>query len=320
METRAHYIVVGAFVVVMLLGAFISVLWLTGAQFQREGAIYDIYFRGSVSGLTESAPVRYKGVLIGRVISIRLDPENVERIRVRIEVDAATPIKDDAVAELDAQGITGLAFVQITGGSNASPVLEKREDKRYPIIASRQSGLEEVVTSAPELFKRLTLVADRIALVLSDANVASITQTLDHISTVTGTIADGRGEIDRVMVDASSAMSEVRGAATEAKSLLSDFRVTLNGQDGIGERSSRTLQELNQSAKNLTQLTAHLDAFVQENRGAVRDFTQGGFSQAQQLITESRALVVELTRVADQLERDPARFLFGDRREGYRPR
>src|SRR6266568_7397049 len=176
METRAHYILVGAFVIVVLLAAFISVLWLVGGQFQREGAIYDIYFRGSVSGLNEGAVVRYKGVAIGRVLSIRLDPENVERIRVRVEIDSSTPIKEDAVAELEAQGITGLAFVQITGGSNASPVLEKREDKRYPIIASRQSGLEEVVTSAPELFKRATVVADRIALVLSDANVAAIGQ------------------------------------------------------------------------------------------------------------------------------------------------
>jgi phospholipid/cholesterol/gamma-HCH transport system substrate-binding protein len=319
-ETRAHYVVVGAFVVVVLIGAFISVLWLTSVQFQREGAIYDIYFRGSVSGLTESAPVRYKGVLIGRVVNIRLDPENVERIRVRIEVDAATPIKEDAVAELEAQGITGLAFVQITGGSNASPPLEKREDKRYPIIASRQSGLEEVVTSAPELFKRATLVADRIALVLSDANVAAITQTLDHISVVTGTLAANRGEIAKLVADTSSTMSELRGAAAEAKGLLGDFRETLNARDGIVDRSSRALQELNQAAKNLTQLTAHLDAIAQENRGAIREFTQAGFTQVQQLLTDSRALVVELTRVADQLERDPARFLFGDRREGYRPR
>jgi phospholipid/cholesterol/gamma-HCH transport system substrate-binding protein len=320
METRANYVAVGAFVIVILIGAFISVLWLSSAQFQREGAIYDIYFRGSVSGLTESAQVRYKGVLIGRVINIRLDPENVERIRVRIEVDAATPIKQDAVAELEAQGITGLAFVQITGGSNASPVLEKREDKRYPIIASRQSGLEEVVTSAPELFKRATLVADRIALVLSDANVAAVAQTLDHISSVTGTLADSRSQIDKIVIDTSKTMSEMRGAATEATSLLRDFRETLNGRDGIADRSSRALQELNQSAKNLTQLTAHLDAVVQENRAAFREFTQSGFTQAQQLLTDSRALIVELTRVADQLERDPARFLFGDRREGYRPR
>src|SRR5260370_40030021 len=97
----------------------------------------------------------------------RCERENGGRMGGGIEVDATTPIKEDAVAELDAQGITGLAFVQITGGSNASPVLEKREDKRYPIIASRQSGLEEAATTPPDLFNTATLVADRIALVVS---------------------------------------------------------------------------------------------------------------------------------------------------------
>src|SRR5471030_544040 len=121
METRAHYVIVGSFVIAVLIGVFIAVIWLVGGQFQREGAIYDIYFRGSVSGLGEGAVVRYKGVPIGRVLGIRLDPENVERIRVRVEIDSRTSIKEDAVAELEAQGITGLAFVQITGGSNASP-------------------------------------------------------------------------------------------------------------------------------------------------------------------------------------------------------
>jgi phospholipid/cholesterol/gamma-HCH transport system substrate-binding protein len=320
METRAHYVLVGAFVIAVLTAAFVSVIWLVGAQFQREGAIYDVYFRGSVSGLNDGAVVRYKGVAIGRVLNIRLDPENVERIRVRIEIDSATPIKEDAVAELEAQGITGLAFVQVTGGSNASPDLKKREDKRYPIIASKPSRLEEVVTSAPELLKRATLVADRLTLVLSDENLASITQGLSHINALTGTIADNRSQFDKLMVDAGATMVEVRGAATAAKSMLTEFDRALNAPDGLTDRSTRAIQELNQSAKNLTVLTAHLDSIVQENRGALRDFTQTGFGQAQQLLTDSRALILELTRVADQLERDPARFLFGDRREGYRPR
>jgi phospholipid/cholesterol/gamma-HCH transport system substrate-binding protein len=320
METRAHYALVGAFVIAVLVAVFIAVIWLVGAQVQREGAIYDIYFRGSVSGLNEGAVVRYKGVAIGRVLNIRLDPENVERIRVRVEIDSATPIKEDAVAELEAQGITGLAFVQITGGSNASPDLKKREDKRYPIIASKPSRLEEVVTSAPELLKRATLVADRLALVLSDDNLAAISQALAHINSFTGTIAGNGNQIDRIVADTGSAMADIRGAATAAKSLMTDFDRTLNANDGIADRSTRAIQELNQSAKNLTALTTHLDAIVQENRGALREFAQTGFGQAQQLLTDSRALILELTRVADQLERDPARFLFGDRREGYRPR
>src|SRR5712692_2152970 len=227
METRAHHIVVGAFVIALLTGVFMSVIWLAGAQFQREGRIYDIYFIGSVSGLNEGAPVRYKGVLIGRVLSIRLDPENVERIRVRVEIDSATPIKEDAVAELEAQVISGLALVQITGGSNASPILETREDKRYPIIASKQSRLEEVVMSAPELLKQASVVANRLSLVMSDENLASIAQTLDHIKTFTGALAGSGERIEKVMADAEAAMSEVRGAAAASKALLAEFNQAL---------------------------------------------------------------------------------------------
>ncbi len=210
--------------------------------------------------------------------------------------------------------------MQITGGSNASADLQKREDKRYPIIASKPSRLEEVVTSAPELLKRATLAADRLTLVLSDENLAAITQALGHINAFTATIAGSGGQIDKIVADTGAAMVEVRAAAAAAKSLMTEFDQALNARDGIADRSTRAVQELNQSAKNLTQLTAHLDSIVQENRGALRDFTQTGFGQAQQLLTDSRSLILELTRVADQLERDPARFLFGDRREGYRPR
>src|SRR4051812_24179867 len=262
METRAHYVLVGTFVLVVMAAAFVAMIWLVGAQVQREGAIYDIYFRGSVSGLNEGAAVRYKGVSIGRVLNIRLDPENVERIRVRIEIDSATPIKEDAFAELEAQGITGLAFVQITGGSNASHDLKKRDDKRYPIIASKPSRLEEVVTSAPELLKRATLVADRLTLALSDENLAAINQALGHINAFTSAIAGTGSQIDKIMTDTGAAMVEVRGAATAAKSLMTEFDRALNANDGIADRSIRAIQELNQSAKNLTTLTAHLDAIV----------------------------------------------------------
>jgi phospholipid/cholesterol/gamma-HCH transport system substrate-binding protein len=156
--------------------------------------------------------------------------------------------------------------------------------------------------------------------VLSDENLAAISQALAHVNTFTSSIASNGSQIDKILADTGAAMAEVRGAATATKSLLEQFDQALNARDGIADRSTRAVQELNQSAKNLTALTGHLDSIIQENRGAVREFTQTGFGQAQQLLTDSRALVLELTRVADQLERDPARFLFGDRREGYRPR
>src|SRR5439155_9522240 len=94
METRAHYVAVGAFVLAMVALAFIAVLWLARAQLTTQYALYDIYFTGAVSGLRNGAPVEYSGVPVGKVADVRIDPANVEQIRVTVELDASTAIKE----------------------------------------------------------------------------------------------------------------------------------------------------------------------------------------------------------------------------------
>lgn len=320
METRAHHVIVGTFVLAGLAAIFVAAIWLAGVRGDKEAKIYDIYFRGSVSGLNQGAPVRFKGVPIGRIASIRLDPENVERIRVRIEVDPGVPIKEDAVASLESEGITGQTFVQITGGSNASPELETREDKRYPIITSRPSGLESVVSSAPELFLKATVVADRLAALLSNDNITAFTQTMDHLNSLSGTLAARGGDVDKLIGNASALTGDLREAVATANRMLGELDRTMNDKDGVGVKVTAAIQNFQQAAKGLDDMTNDLDGVIRDNRGALRDFGLRGLPQATQLVTDARNLVAELTRIADQLERDPARFVFGDRREGYKPR
>ena len=339
METRGHYIFVGVFVLTLLVGILVSIVWLARGQFQREGQIYDIFFRGSVSGLSEGAPVRYKGVPIGRVVTIRLDPENVERIRVRIEVDTRTPIKEDAVASLEMQGITGLAFVQITGGSNASPAVKAPAGRSYPVITSRTSELEEVFSSAPELLNRVIKVSDHLDqvlseenrtaitkalidldLVLGEENRTAITKALTDLDAVTGAVARRSQDIDHMIGDAAATMAALREASESANATIARLGKALNDKDGIADRLGGTLEDLDRTAKAATQAAGRLDTLIQENRGALHDFTQRGLGDTAQLVADARALIVTLNRIADQFERDPARFLLGDRREGYKPR
>ena len=339
METRGRYILVGVFVLTLLVGIFVSIVWLTRGQFQREGQIYDIFFRGSVSGLSEGAPVRYKGVLIGRVLTIRLDPDNVERIRVRIEVDTGTPIKEDAVASLELQGITGQAFVQITGGSNASPPVATPPGRSYPVIASRPSQLEEVVASAPELLNRFIRLTDHLNallseenrgaitkaltdldLVLGEENRTAITKALSDLDTVTSAMARRSQDIDHMIGDAAATMAALREASESANATITRLGKRLTDKDGILDRADAALDDLDRTTKAVQQMAGHLDATVQENRQALRDFTQRGLGDTTQLVAEARTLIVTLNRVAEQFERDPARFLLGDRREGYKPR
>src|SRR5260221_7555557 len=169
METRANYVAVGAFVLLVFAGAVVTLLWLARGECNRESTFYDIYFAGSVTGLAQGSVVRYNGIQVGRVVEIRIDPQNLSQVRATIEVDPTTTvIKSDAVASLEIQGLTGTAFVEITGGSQNAPPMQRREGERYPVIASRPSGLQQVVMGAPEALSRLIEVADRLPL-LSDA-------------------------------------------------------------------------------------------------------------------------------------------------------
>src|SRR6266852_805083 len=101
METQAHYVAVGAFVLTMIVLAFATVLWLGRAELTTQYAKYDIYFVGAVSGLRVGAAVEYSGVPVGKVAEIRLDPGNVEQIRVTVEIDASVAIKTDADAAVE---------------------------------------------------------------------------------------------------------------------------------------------------------------------------------------------------------------------------
>jgi phospholipid/cholesterol/gamma-HCH transport system substrate-binding protein len=308
METRANYVAVGAFVLAMLAAVVVAVAWLGASSFNRDFAHYDINFTGSVTGLTQGSAVRYNGIQVGRVLELRINPKNLEQVRVTIEVDPTIQIRSDAVASLEVQGLTGLAFINITGGSQGGQPLERKEGERYPVIVSQQSGLQRVVTSAPEALMRMIEVADRLSQIFDDKNRAALAETLQNVRQLTAAAAGRSADIDAALADTAVAAHELRGTAAELRQLF-------------GEGDARNMfVTLADTAKKLDRLADHMDGLVQENRPTLRDFGQNGLSQLSQLIVDSRALITSLNRVADELQRDPSRFLFGDRRGGYQPR
>lgn len=317
METRANYVAVGAFVLVMLVGILVAVLWIARVEFNRERAFYDIYFSGSVTGLAQGSEVRYNGIRVGRVEEIRIDPQNLQQVRVTIELDQSALIKSDAVASLEVQGLTGTAYIEISGGSQSAPPLESQPGQRYPVIASRQSGLQRVFASAPEVLARLVEIADKLSSVLDDRNRAAIAETLDNVRRVTAVAAARAGDIDSVVGDTAAAVRELRGTLATADQTLLELR-ELIGDKGDARSA---LQSIDQASRKLDKLATNLDALVQENRGPLRDFSRSGLTQLSQLLVDARTLVGELTRLSDEIERDPTRFFFGaNRREGYQPK
>ncbi|HET7595181.1 MAG TPA: MlaD family protein, partial [Stellaceae bacterium] len=253
----------------------------------------------------------YNGIQVGRVVEIRIDPQNTSQVRATIEIDqAATVIKSDVVASLEVQGLTGTAFIEITGGSQNAPPLQRREGERYPVIASRPSGLQQVVMNAPEALARLIDVADRLSLLFDEKNRVALSETLENLRRVSAVAAARAGDVDSTLGDAAASMRDLRGTVVDLHQLVAK-----------GGEGRDMLASIDGASRKLDRLVEHLDTLVQENRQPLRDFSQGGLNQVSQLLVEARALIANLNRITDDVQRDPTRFFFGgDRREGYQPR
>lgn len=313
METRANYVMVGSFVLVVLAGVFVAILWLAHTQFNQQFVNYDIYFTGSVTGLSVGAPVNLNGVQVGRVTKISLDPVNPDQVRVTIEADAEAPIKQDSVASLELTGITGIYYIEISGGTREAPPLTRQEGQQNPVIASKPSQFASLFASAPEVMNSVIQVADRLSQLLDDKNRSAIAQTLANVEQISEKALRDSDKVSSIIDDVKATTGDFRKTTMPAlNSSLAEVQRTLVSANAI-------IVDLTTTAKALNTATGHLDALIQENRPGIKDFSQGGLNDLHALISDARVLIAGMTRVVADLERDPTRFLFGEKRQGYKP-
>lgn len=313
MENKANYVAVGAFVLGILMVLFVSVLWVARVQFRDEFRRYETFVQGPVTGLGVGAIVRLNGIDVGQVSDIAFDPDNSLQVQVGLKIKDGTPIKTDSIVSMESQGLTGVSYVEISGGSQGSPPLEPKPGHHYPIIKSRPSALQQVFESAPDVLAHFVVIADRLALLLDDKNRQSLADTLANLSQITGAVASRQDDLKAILAE---------GAKTTANldRTLTEFRGTVAKYDGIADHADQALQTANDAVHKLDQLSTSLNGLINDSRPQVRDFATVGLPQLTQLLSEVRTLVASLTKVSSELERDPQRFLFGDRREGFNPR
>jgi phospholipid/cholesterol/gamma-HCH transport system substrate-binding protein len=322
MEIRASYLVVGAAVLALLAGLAAFSVWLVRADVDQNTARYEIAFEGSVSGLPPGGQVLYRGIPVGRVAEIRIDPDNVENVLVAVDIERNTPIKEDTVATLEFQGLTGIAYVQLRGGTQASARLDP-DAEPSPRIPSRRSALERVFDSTPELLAQAVALVGRLSLLLTDENLEAVAGILRNVETVTATLAARSDTIDTALAGAAEMTGAVRDTSTEVRSLASDLRQLTGRVDsqvaGVSGDLVATLTELQGAAASLTGAAGQLEQLLGQLEQPVDDFAATGLYEFTQLVGETRLLVAALNRIAKEFERDPAGFLIGRSVRGYEP-
>lgn len=293
-----NYSVVGAFVLVLGAAMIAVVLWLaSGGAWQKKFDFFLAIEDESVAGLNLNAPVKYNGVDVGQVRRIQLDHVNPKLVNLLLAIERGTPIKEDTIAVLRTQGLTGIAYVELTGGAANSPTLRAIGGARYPVITTKPSliaRLENVLTS---VLSKLDSTSSNINAILSKKNRAAFSSALADAATVAHTFAARKDTIDAGIANAARTAENTAQATADMKSVVNRVGLGADAVEVMGREVARTSVS---AGKAVDALGADFKRFSTET-----------LPELERLIDELTALSTSLRRLSNQTERDPRGLLFG---------
>jgi phospholipid/cholesterol/gamma-HCH transport system substrate-binding protein len=285
---------------VLILGAVLigGVLWLaSGGAWQVKYELYQAIEDESVAGLNLNAPVKYNGVDVGKVRAIALDAANPQRVNLLFAIEQGTPIKQDTVAILKTQGLTGIAYVELSGGAQNSPALIAVAPNQYPVIRTKPSlsaRLENVLTN---VLAKLDSTSSSINALLSNENRAAFKSALADIASVARTIAARKETID----------SGIRNAG---RTLENSAQITAQ-MGAVIERIGSSADAVAKMGREVAKTSVSAGQAVDAVGGDVKRFSVETLPEFERLLGELSTLSTSLRRLSEQTTRDPRGLLFG---------
>lgn len=280
METRANYLLIGAFSLLGFLGILGFFLWFANLELNRQFAYYDIYF-AEVSGLSVSSDVRFAGLPVGRVVEMQIAEQGDDAVRVRVELTEGTPVRADSTAGLSPQGVTGVMAVSITSGSSEAPLLREARGQAVPAIPSTRSALQTLSDEGPQIIERLSEVAEELANLLGLENQA-------RVANILGNVERSTGSLDQAVSDISAATGAI--AATAGN--IAGFGERIGA---LGDAATATLSNVDTALARFAESAARADVLMGSGVAAldeIRDFAAGDLRSLSRQV-ESTAAAAE---------------------------
>lgn len=298
METRANYVMIGAFTLATAAFLLLFGLWAAKYTSDKDWRYYNVVFDEAVTGLTEGGSVQYNGISVGSVDTLSLAPDDPRKVIAHVKLRATTPVKVDTRAKLSFTGLTGTAFIQLTGGSPNAKSLVPDNSDTVPTILTEASALQNIAETANKLVARLDKV-------LSDDNIRNITQTLDNIENATGVLADQRQDIGALITNARVSSEKLAATLDTTNGAIADV------DRELVQKLPQLIAKLDSTLDRLDNAAGNADKLLSENRGAINSFTQDGLSQLGPTMEELRGLVRDLRKISSRLEDNPAGYVLG---------
>jgi phospholipid/cholesterol/gamma-HCH transport system substrate-binding protein len=306
MESKVNYAAVGVFVLVLGAAFIAVVLWLAvGLDSQKHYRLYRAIVNESVAGLNLNAPVKYLGVDVGKVRDIKLDPTSPQQVQLVFAIEQDTPIKTDTEAVLKTQGLTGIAYVELSGGSPNAPPLVAKETGELPVIRTKPSLSARLENVLGSVLADLNRTATNFNALLNDENRAAFTKILADTSAVMGNLAAQKKAINSSIANASITADNAARASAHLDPLLNRIG---QSADAIGKMANEAALASNNANKTIDELNV-----------GVRQLTGDTLPEMNQLLRELNALSTSLKRLSDQTQQNPSSLLRGRQPVPYGP-
>lgn len=298
METKAHYILIGAFTLIIGFGLLLFGLWAAKYSSDRTWQNYKVVFREAVTGLSVGSPVQYNGIAVGSITKLSLAPDDPRKVIADVRIESTTPIKTDTRAKLGITSLTGPTVIQLSGGTPGARELREVDRREQPVIQTSPSALQNISDTANR-------IADRLDQILSDGNIAHINATLANLEKLSGDLGDDRQGVQALLLSA-------RDAARNLDRTLDTTNGVMQRLDGnLAQKLPPILDKLDATLAKLDSAAGNADAILGENRAAIGSFSNDGLAQLGPTLSELRGLTRDLRQVSDRLQGNPARYLLG---------
>ena len=306
MDRDVNYVAVGAFVLLVLAMGISFVYWYTDHQDKHVYQRYEIYFKGTVSGLTEGSPVRYLGVDVGKVVGIALDQMQRKQVQVVAEIDSHAPIDGRTLALLSLQGITGLLYIDLEQEKGVAAASPLSPGVTYPVIRSVPSDLNVLLSSLPALASHAIELIDHFNQVFDDENLHNVKVMLDSTRKASERLPETVAGMQTLVVSLQHAAREVDGVAVDLRSIEKTAAPELQA----------ALANVHHVTDNLVATTGNLDRFIAANEPSVSRFTRQSLPELERLLQESRAAANDFRDLSRTLKQNPSMLLYESNARG----